>query len=382
MRNTGGKMAALALLVSAGAVSFAACGDNKEGPATGDADVTGDADAQDGPTVARGSYIMNVLGACTFCHTPLNPDGSRNTAELFAGWSCDPAEDPIPFFDADPATDGFGCLNTRNLTPSATGIMNITDAQLRDAIRNGNRSDGKTIVPVMPYWLFHNLTDDDVDSVIMYMRTLAPVDKLIPANEEPWLAINNNDTTSPLCMNTAGGAPATCTATPIDPADIPLPAAGTADMESAMRGRYLAGMSGLCIDCHTPDFPPPGPGAFPPLFPTPIDTSRSFAGGRAFPKENLGLVDPSVMYPAIIITRNLTPHSTGLMDWSREQLEDAIARGKDREGDAVCAATHGSMISPYAALDPQDLTDIANYLQSLGGVDNDTGADCKGPPVP
>jgi len=99
-----------------------------------------------------------------------------------------------------------------------------------------------------------------------------------------------------------------------------------------------------------------------------------------FPKEQLGLVDPS--YPATITTRNVTPHATGLAGFTVTQIEDAIARGKDPMGNGVCAATHGSMTSPYAALDPGDLTDIANYIKALPPVDNDTMTDCEGPPVP
>ena len=244
---------------------------------------------------------------------------------------------------------------------------------IKEAIKNGVRTDSKKLVPVMPYWVFHNMTDDDLDAIVAYLRTVPGVDNTVPPNEPPWSDINDNNTASPVCN---GG---TCTATPIDPASIPLPSAGTADMASAMRGRYLSSMAGLCIDCHTIDQPfvPP---AFPPFFPTPVQTTKLWSGGRLFLKEQLGLVDAS--YPAMISTRNLTSHATGLEGWTVDQIKDAIANGKDREGNAVCAATHGSLISPYAGLDPQDLTDIANYIKSLPPVDNNTGANCAGPPVP
>jgi mono/diheme cytochrome c family protein len=347
-------------------VVLSACGDNLENP---DARPGNDVMVDAGRTpVERGRYIMNTLGACTFCHTPLNPDGTRNMNRLFAGWTC---ADPIPFLDIDPAA-GVGCLNPRNLTNHPTGLMNATDAAIKEAIKNGVRTDGKRLVPVMPYWVFHNMTDADLDAVVAYLRTVPGVDNTVPPNEQPWLAINDNDTASPLCN---GG---TCTATPIDPADIPMPV-GAADVASAMRGRYLAGMAGLCIDCHTPALPMGG-APFPPLFPTPVDMTKAWTGGRTFKKEELGLVDAS--YPAMITTRNLTSDATGLMGWSSTQIADAIANGKDRDGNAVCAATHGSLISPYAGLDAQDLTDIANYIAALPGAANDTGSNCAGPPVP
>jgi len=353
-------------LVAVVAAALIGCGDNKEGVV----DATPDSDSVD--LVARGQYIMNTLGACTFCHTPINPDGTRNMQRLFAGWTCN---DPIPFFDAAPGVQGVGCLNARNLTNHPTGLMNVTDEAIKNAIKNGVRTDGKSLVPVMPYWVFHNMTDEDLDAIVAYLRTVPGVDNTVPPNEPPWDDINNDNVAAPICAGAEGGH---CRATPINVDDIPLPTGP--NTTRAMRGRYLAGMAGLCIDCHTPDFPPPAQGAFPPLFPTPVNMAKAWAGGRMFPKEQLGLIDP--LYPAIITTRNVTPDATGLMGWSNMQIQDAIARGKDRAGDAVCAATHGSMISPYAALDPTDLEDIAIYLQQLPAIDNDTGADCMGPPVP
>jgi mono/diheme cytochrome c family protein len=314
----------------------------------------GSTDAPD-RAIERGRYIMNNLAACTFCHTPLNPDGSRDNTKLLAGFT--------NFFDIDPTNPNVGALSSRNLTNHETGLKNATDQQIKDAIRNGNRTDGKVLTPVMPYWIFHNMTDSDLDAIIAYLRTVPGVDNRIPPNQQPWLSINDS---GPL-------------ATPIDPADIPVPMPGP-NSASAMRGRYLSSMVGLCIDCHTPDRPPVG--GMPTLFPQPIDPARAYAGGRMFPREALGFVMPGNPFPPIINTRNLTPDATGLMGWTVDQIKAAIAEGKDRNGKAVCAATHGSLISPFAALEPQDLTDIANYLVSLPPLVNDTAPNCEGPPVP
>ncbi len=112
-----------------------------------------------------------------------------------------------------------------------------------------------------------------------------------------------------------------------------------------------------------------------------INLAQAFQGGRMFTKEQLGLLDPS--YPAMIYSRNITPDPTnGIGGWTMQQVEDAIAKGKDRMGNAVCAATHGSMISPYAALDQADLDDITAYVMALPAAVNDTSPDCMGPPVP
>lgn len=323
--------------------------------------------------VSRGRYIMNTLGACTFCHTPLNPDGSRDVTRLLAGVDC--------FIDIDPTTPNFGCISTRNLTNHETGLKNKTDQQIKDAFTKGMRTDGKILSPVMPYWVFHNMTEDDQDAVVAYLRTVPGVDHTVAPNEMPWSAINDGMTAVCNMFGTQGAAP--CKADLIDPTTIPMPV-GAADMASALRGRYLSSMVGLCIDCHTPELahvPPNNP--IPPFFPRPIDASKFYGGGRAFFSPDLGLpVPPYPAPPMPIFTRNLTPHATGLMGWTAKQIEDAIANGKDRDGNAVCAGTHGSLISPYAALDPQDLADIVNYVAALPPVDNNTGTNCAGPPVP
>src|SRR5262249_53926225 len=111
-----------------------------------------------------------------------------------------------------------------------------------------------------------------------------------------------------------------------------------------------------------------------------IDLTKAYQGGRIFTKEQLGLLDAS--YPDIIYSRNVTPDATGLAGWTMQQIEDAISKGKDQMGNAVCAATHGSMISPYAALEQADLDDITTYIMTLPPAVHDTGSDCAGPAVP
>ncbi|HEY5925731.1 MAG TPA: hypothetical protein VIV11_28790 [Kofleriaceae bacterium] len=338
-------------------VAAAGCGDNREAPVVDSGG--GGSDAQS--AVARGQYLMNVLGACTFCHTPLLLNGMRDPANLLAGVDC--------FFDADSPSgvdngNGMGCLSTRNLTNHATGLANATDTQIKNAFRNGIRTDNKLLAPVMPYWIFHNMTDDDADAIVAYLRTVPGVDHPVRPNEPPWSLFND------------GMIPPVPLVNPTT--DIPLPRGGV-NNASAMRGRYLSSMAGLCIDCHTPEVTPAT------FFP--LDFSRAYGGGRVFPKEALGLIDPS--YPALIMTRNLTSDATGLMGWSRDQIKGAIAEGRDRDNKSVCAATHGGAISPYAALEEQDLDDITEYIYSLPAVANDTTTcmgpgcgNCAGPPVP
>ena len=145
-----------------------------------------------------------------------------------------------------------------------------------------------------------------------------------------------------------------------------MPMPSYSDQASATRGRYLTGMTGLCIDCHTP---------FDASM-VALDQTKFFIGSRTFANTDLGLMNPP--YPAMINSRNLTSDATGLGTFSLTDIKNAVSLGKDPMGDAVCAATHGNIISPYAGLAADDLNDIANYIKSLPPIVNDTGTNCQG----
>lgn len=333
-----------------------ACGDGKQPALQPDAPGTDEYDP-----VARGQYIMNVLGECTFCHTPLLANGTRDLDNLFAGVDCF-ADITSPNFQDD--GNGQGCLSTRNLTNDPTGLANATDQQIRDAFQNGIRTDGKKIVPIMPWGFFHNMTDEDADAVIAYLRTVPGRSHQVKANESPFAEYNAGViTTIPPLLN----APAE----PFNDADIPLPRGGV-NNASAMRGRYLATKVGLCIDCHSATLSP---------ISLEFDKTKLFGGGRVFTQDQLGFRDPA--FPPAVAARNLTPDPSGLGGWTKEQIKAAIANGKDRDGNQVCAGTHGSLTAGYAALDPQDLDDIAEYIINLPPVANDASmANCGPPPMP
>lgn len=295
--------------------------------------------------VTRGRYLVNNVAQCAFCHTPLLPDGTRDSARLFAGDPC--------LVDVVPEDPSVGCLPSRNLTPHATGLRNRSDAEIKAMLRDGVRPDGKAMAGVMPYWVFHNMTDGDLDAIVAYLRTLTPVENMIPARQPPW-----------------DGLPAPTP--PLDPAGIPAPPDDHPQRERAMHGRYLATMAGLCVDCHTPDLPPNDPQAF--LI---VDRTRLFQGNRVFPSFALGL--PSPPYPPVVLTANLTPdRDTGIGRYTVADLVRLMRTGKDLEGKYLCAATHGGPTSPYAALEDGDVEDIAIYLLSLAPVASPVAGTCEG----
>src|SRR5262249_45995367 len=77
-----------------------------------------------------------------------------------------------------------GKIVAPNLTPDReTGAGAWTDDQLARAIREGIGHDGRALFPLMPYQNFRGLSDEDVASIIVYLRSLPPVKHESPKSE-------------------------------------------------------------------------------------------------------------------------------------------------------------------------------------------------------
>ena len=139
--------------------------------------------------VARGKYLVTVA-LCNDCHTPwkFNPEFHLPEQDWSRMLSGHPAGAPDPASDYqghDMAVIGptftsfrlpFGVVYTANLTPDKdTGLGNWTDAQVITAFTTGKRPDGRELAPVMPWRAFTNLTKDDAESIVAFLRTLTPV---------------------------------------------------------------------------------------------------------------------------------------------------------------------------------------------------------------
>lgn len=290
------------------------------------------------PTV-RGQYLVDHVAVCIDCHTPRNSDGSFDMTRYLAGLDC--------FLDIDPRQDGFGCLSTANLTNDVTGLMNRTDAQIKDMFLNGVRPNGEAMNAFMPYYSYHNMSDEDADAIVAFLRTVDGVDHQVAPNEAPWV--------SPV-------APAE----PIDVADIPMPDVNDPNYESAMRGRYLATHVGACLECHTPPLDPQD------MPVRPVDMTRPFAGGRSFANLSSPPFDTTISFAA-----NLTSDATGLSGWTAEEIADVIKNGMDRDSDAICPPMPAGPMGQYVGLTDEDVQDIANYILSLPAVVNEVVGTCS-----
>jgi len=82
---------------------------------------------------------------------------------------------------ADFPLAGFRPRRSANITPDPeTGAGNWTDDMLARAIREGIGHDGRALFPFMPYPDMRHISDEDLASVIVYLRSIPPIRKALP----------------------------------------------------------------------------------------------------------------------------------------------------------------------------------------------------------
>jgi hypothetical protein len=77
-----------------------------------------------------------------------------------------------------------GRIVAPNITSDAeTGAGTWTDDQLARAIREGIGHDGRALFPMMPYENLKHMSDEDLASLVVYIRSLPPVRNALPPTE-------------------------------------------------------------------------------------------------------------------------------------------------------------------------------------------------------
>jgi mono/diheme cytochrome c family protein len=113
--------------------------------------------------IAYGSYIVNALAHCFECHSTAGPDGAPDFANAMGAGG----------FEIHLTPDLV--VRTPNITPDPeTGIGEWSDDDIKKAMTEGIRPDGGTLSPPMPFPFFKNMTADDLDAVVAYLRTIPP----------------------------------------------------------------------------------------------------------------------------------------------------------------------------------------------------------------
>jgi hypothetical protein len=146
------------------------------------------------PTVERGKYLVTTSG-CNDCHTPwaMGPQGpAPDMTKMLSGH---PAGFmiPAPVMLAPPwmaagsmtmtAWSGpWGVSFTANLTPdSATGMGKWTQDQFVNTLKTGkHQGTGRAILPPMPWNWFSQMTDADLASMYLYLRTIPAISNQVP----------------------------------------------------------------------------------------------------------------------------------------------------------------------------------------------------------
>ena len=254
----------------------------------------------------RGRYLTEGVLQCFVCHSDRDwtkPGGPPTTGRKGAGhvWEDRP------------------WLVAPNLTPDReTGAGTWTDDMFARAIREGIGHDGRVLHPQMWYGAFRNLSDEDVASVIVYLRSLEPVRNPLPVTK----------------------LPAGRTLTAREPLDAPVPAP---DLSTPIaRGAYLARIAD-CAGCHTAWEAPMNPGFF--------------GGGNQI----------EVFGRPAAFSANLTPSPSGIGSYYDETLfRDVMRTGhlKGREINPVMPWT------VFGNMTDADLDALFAYLRSRHPVNH------------
>ena len=154
-----------------------------------------------GELIARGKYLVNAVG-CDDCHSPkvMTEHGPEpDPARRLSGHN---QNEPLPPLDKGAGTKGWVLFNMNltafvgpwgisyaaNLTPDDTGIGAWTFDNFLTAIRKGKYKGlegSRDLLPPMPWQMYRNLTDEDLKAIFTYLKSLPPVNNLVPAPKPP-----------------------------------------------------------------------------------------------------------------------------------------------------------------------------------------------------
>lgn len=269
----------------------------------------------------RGQYLANSIG-CLYCHSP--HDWSKREDPVLSGMAG--AGQQLPYADLP------GKVFAPNLTPDKdTGAGNWTDDMLARAIREGIGHDGRALFSIMPYAHYRNMPDEDLASIIVYLRSLPAVRNAVPKTEIifPVKYIMRN-------------GPQPLTTSVVSP--------GLSD--PVKRGRFLVNLIG-CTDCHTP-----------------VDNHHmpiagmEFSGGQIF-RTPWG----------VVASANLTPDPSGIPYYDESLFIKSMRTG-------AVEARELNKTMPWSVLrnmTDEDLAGIFAYLKTLKPVGH--RIDNKEPPT-
>ncbi len=146
--------------------------------------------------IERGKYLITA-GGCHDCHSPkvFGPQGPKiDETKILSGH---PAEMQLAEFDpailepgkyilftqdVTAAIGPWGASFAANLTPdNETGIGTWQPEMFINALRTGKHlGAGRPILPPMPWEMVGKLTDEDLQAMFAYLKSIPPVKNKVP----------------------------------------------------------------------------------------------------------------------------------------------------------------------------------------------------------
>ena len=256
----------------------------------------------------RGEHVVR-LGGCLGCHTE-----DKKGATPFAGGRA--LEMP------------FGTFFGPNITPHPkAGIGSWTEADFMRAMRHGERPDGANYFPAFPYSSFTKITDNDLQDIWAYLRTLPPNAR---ANQE-------HDLRFPFGLRFLVTFWKWLYFTPGPFMDVQ----GVTD--TVNRGDYLVNALGHCGECHTP---------------------RNFLGGPVKGKFLAGAWGSDGRR-----VPNLTP--TRLKSWGDADLKQLFSTGVTPDDDTLSVEMDEVIRNTTSHLSAEDVATLIAYLRAVPPLPED-----------
>lgn len=129
--------------------------------------------------VERGEYLVELLG-CGACHTDGALIGEPNMQLRLAGSATGIA------FTSPLDDDNPGVAYPPNITPDIeTGIGDWSDMQIANAIRAGIGRHMIRHITTMPWPGYSQISDDDIEALVSYLRSIEPVAHRVPERVTP-----------------------------------------------------------------------------------------------------------------------------------------------------------------------------------------------------
>ena len=270
----------------------------------------------------RGEYLCEHVVGCIDCH-------SDRDFHYYAGPAVKGTEGKGGFEFNEKLVGIPGKIYPCNITPA--GIGDWTDGELIRIITSGINKKGEAKFPIMPYMHYAGLCQEDLYSVVAYIRTLKPIENKVPAQ--------NLDFPMSMIVKSIPEP---------DPPPPPMP-----DKSDIIAyGKYLTNAV-ACIECHTQN----DKGKFLP--------GMEFAGGLTFHLPNNDAIRSA----------NITPDlETGIGTWTKEAFIQRFKSYVDSTGAEKMIPTEEhqkNTVMPWTALGgmtEEDLGAIYSYLRTITPV--------------